>query len=149
MKKILLVLMSCVLGISVLIGCTKKQDTETKTKETLEENKLQGSPIDRLKEEFKKAGFKIGDNEMLAYDMIGATSGEKFKVNDQLIEVYYYDSSKLTEDGKKYLKEAETGSINFSGINIPVKYNKTGLVLARHDEHKEQEKIVKIFNSFK
>lgn len=150
-KRLLALLLSIVVIGSVFVGCGEKKDQAKEPQQQGQEQdneKEEKNPIDSLKKSFEKAGFKIGDNETLAYDMIGATAGEKFKLNDQLIEVYYYDNNKLNDEGKKYLKEAEKGSINFSGLNLPVKYNKKGLVLARFDEHKDKDKILEVFNSF-
>lgn len=52
----------------------------------------------------------------------------------------------MNDEGKKYLEEAKIGSMSISGMNFPVTYNKSGLVLARANDHKD--KILKVFNSF-
>lgn len=149
MKKIIAILLSCVLGATLLVGCGDKKDTVEESKnQNVKAEESQENPIEKLKSDFKKAGFKIGDNETLAYDMVGATTGEKFNLNGEPIEVYYYNKDKLNDEGKKCLDEAKKGSMSISGMNFPVTYNKSGLVLARANDHKDKAKILKVFNSF-
>lgn len=62
--------------------------------------------------------------------MVGVTSRQKFKVNDEVIEVYYYDENELTEEGKKLFEQAKKGNINISGVNLLVIY-KDNFALAR------------------
>ncbi|MEG0577987.1 MAG: hypothetical protein RR500_09030 [Bacilli bacterium] len=149
MKKIIAILLSCILGATVFVGCGDKKETSKESdNQNVKVEEKQKNPIDELKNDFKKAGLKVGDNETLAFDMVGATSGEKFNVNGEPIEVYYYDKDKLNDEGKKYLEEAKKGSMSISGMNFPVTYNKLGLVLTRVNEHKDKTKILEVFNSF-
>ena len=152
MKKIFSILI-CGIMVFGLVGCgststTKEEPIETAKEEVAKEEVTKKEPIEALKEEFKNKGFTIGKNSTIAYDMMGATSGQKFKLNDGLIEIYYYDESKLTEEGKKLFEQAKNGSVNVSGFNVPVVY-KNNFVIARVNEHKYKDKILEIFNSFK
>lgn len=135
-----------------LVGCgttaTKEEPKETVKEEVAKEEVAKKEPIDALKEEFKNKGFTIGENSTIAFEMMGATSGQKFKLNDGLIEIYYYDESKLTEEGKKLFEQVKNGSVNVSGFNVPVVY-KNNFVIARVNDHKDKDKILEIFNSFK
>jgi len=104
--------------------------------------------LEALKQSFKDAGFKVGENKEAAFNMINATNGFKFAIDDETIEVYEYDKSKVTDEGKKTVEQAKKGSISLGGLSLPVKYN-NGIVLIRYDKHKEQEKILEVFNKFK
>lgn len=156
MKKLLSILLAGMLSFG-MVACgeskdtSKKDDTskpaptETKKEEPKKEEKKE--PIEAFKEELKKAGLNIGENSDVFFEMVGATSGQKIKVNDQLLEIYYYDESKLTEEGKKLFEQAKKGNIDMSGINLPVVY-KNNFALARVSEHKDKDKILEVFNSF-
>lgn len=159
MKKMLSFLLVGALSLSVLVGCSgKKEDkkdndskpaaTDTKKEEKKEEVKDTGNRLDKSKEELKKKGFKVGENEDIAFSMVGATNGYKFKVNDQLLELYIYEEGKLTDEGKEMFKQAKKGSISFSGINIKVDYI-NDFVVARLDEHKDKDKIIEVLKSIK
>lgn len=165
-KKVILgLLVMTVMGTIGLIGCgqndkasseSTKVDSKAETKveakkeETKPEEKKKEdkSKLDGLKEAYKEAGFTIGDNEQVAFEMLGAKSGYKFKVDNELIEIYEYDMNNLTEDAKKYVEQAKKGSITLSGFNVPVKF-KDGLMLTRHNEHSKKDKIVEVFEKYK
>lgn len=146
MKRIASILL---VGIMVLVlaGCGTNS-TDAAGKDSIETETVKKEPLEALKDEFKKGGLAIGENQTVAFEMVGATAGQKFKINDELIEIYYYDESKLTEEGKKLFEQAKTGNISISGINISVIY-KNNFVLARADNHKNKEKILEVFNNFK
>lgn len=144
-KKIIAMLLSSLL-VFALVGCgSSDKDNVNKDNIQLTEE-VSKNKLDGFKEALKDKGYEVGDNEVVAYEIIGATNGYKFKVDGELIEIYEYDSSKLTDDGKGKLEEAKNGSINMSGISIPVKYN-NNLVLVRSDEHSKGKEILDIFNS--
>lgn len=104
--------------------------------------------LDSLKKAFSDSGLKVGDNEVVAYQMLGANNGYKFKIDGGLIEIYEYDLSNLATDGKSFIDQAKKGSVSISGFNVPVKYN-NGLMIDRYDEHSEKDKILKVFDDFK
>ena len=149
-KRVIAVILSSLL-VFALVGCGSN-DKESANKDNLQStevestNEVNKSRLDKFKEELKAKGYEVGDNEIVAYEMVGATNGYKFKVDGEPIEIYEYDESKLTDDGKQKLEEAKKGSINMSGINMPVKYN-NNLVLIRSDEHSKGNEILEIFNS--
>ena len=144
-KKVIAILLS-VLLVFTLVGCGSDKKEETDKNDTHVTEQTNKNKLDKFKEELKAKGHDVGENETLAYDMLGATNGYKFKVDGELIEIYEYDEKKLSEDGKKKLEEAKKGSINMSGINVPVKYNNY-LVLARSEKHSKASEIVDIFNN--
>lgn len=137
MRKIVSILLCCLLIFSV-VGCNEK--TNTDKKEDVKINKL-----DKFKNTLKEKGYTVGENETLAFQMVGATNGYKFKVDGNLIEIYEYDEKNLSEEGKKFIEQAKNGSINLSGFNVPVKYNNY-LMLSRVNEHPKGKEIVEIFN---
>lgn len=156
MKKILTIL---TLGLALfLVGCSSNKPEEIKPvvsapveAEAEEETKVEEvkkDPLDALKEEFKNKGFEVGENEIIAFEMMGATNGNKYKINGELIEVYTYDESKLTTEGKKQFEQAKNGSISMSGFNIEVSYI-NGFVLTRLSEHKDKDKIIEVVKNFK
>ncbi|HBI6899010.1 TPA: hypothetical protein K8N32_002759 [Clostridium perfringens] len=148
MKKILSIIITGILIASVFVGCgNEKKEQSTNNTNKVEENKNE-NPIEGFKTALEKAGLTVGKNETLAYEMVGATSGQKFKVNGELLEVYYYDESKLNDEGKKYLEEAKKGNMDVSGFSVPV-VCKGDLVLARLDDHKDKDKIIEVLNSYK
>lgn len=162
MKRLIPILLVAVL--LVVSGCSKEsgqvnnisqvpvtnnqaeQNQEKEIEQT--ENKEAKSSLEGLKQSFKDAGFKVGENEVVAYEMVSATNGMKFMLDDELVEIYEYDLDNLTDEAKDIVDQAENGSIEFSGFNIPVVY-KDGLMLVRHDEHSQGEKIVEVFNNYK
>ncbi|WP_326514764.1 hypothetical protein [Clostridium intestinale] len=158
-KKIALLLISLIVMVG-LVACGKDNDTsskdtkeevkqeETKKDDTKKEEVKEENKLDKLKQAFKDAGLQVGDNETLAFDMVGATSGYKYKLDGELIETYYYDSNNLTEEGKKKVEQAKNGSIDVSGFNVPVIY-KDGLMLGRVNDHSKKDKILEVFNNFK
>ncbi len=143
-KKIIAIFCSALLLIG-LVGCSSNNETSKNQNNTnsLESTK---SKLDEFKEKLKENGFEVGENEAIAYDMVGANNGYKFKVDGELVEIYEYDKDNLSEEGKNKVQEAQNGSISFSGVNIPVKYNNY-LVLARMDEHSNANEIIEVFNS--
>lgn len=144
-KKIIAMLLSSLL-VFALVGCGSSDKDNINKDNTQFTEGVSKNKLDEFKETLKAKGHEVGDNEVVAYEMIGATNGYKFKVDGELIEIYEYDSSKLTDEGKEKLEEAKNGSINMSGISIPVKYN-NNLVLVRSDEHSKGKEILDIFNS--
>lgn len=146
MKKIVSILVLLTLLLGATIGCTKKEEAKQNVPEKKQEEVKPN--LDRLKEEFKKEGLEVGDNENVAFDMLGANNGYKFKLNGELIEIYEYNLNALSENGNKFVEQAKNGSVTMSGFNIPVKYN-DGIMITRYDEHKDKDKILEIFNKFK
>jgi len=157
MKKLIPILLMVLLVVS---GCGKEggptnnsqpaanqveQDQEKEVEQTNSEAK---SRLEGLKQSFEDAGFKVGENEILAFEMMHASNGLKFKLDDELIEIYEYDLDNLTDEAKNIVNQAKEGSVEFSGFNVPVVY-KGGLILVRHDEHSQGEKIKEIFNNYK
>lgn len=141
MKKILIFALTVALILG-LIGCTES----TVTKEENQENK--GNILDQIKDKFKKAGFEIGDNEMIAFDIVHANNGYKFEVDGELIEIYEYDLDNLSEEAKDMVNQAKEGSVEIFGINSSCVWNEKGILMFRADEHSQQDKIIEIFKNF-
>ncbi|KNF08572.1 hypothetical protein CLPU_6c00580 [Gottschalkia purinilytica] len=151
MKKLIIVMFSVILIIGVS-GCSKNTNTTKDIKEEKQEvNQVQedkGNLLDQLKDEFKKAGFEIGSNEVVAFDMVNAKNGYKFKVDGELIEIYEYDLNNLSDEAKKSVEQAKKGTVNMSGFNLPCVWNEKGIAMFRVEEHSQKDKIVEIFNNF-
>ena len=144
-KKIIAIFCSALLLIG-LVGCSSNNETSKSQNNNVESSQSSKNKLDEFKEKLKAEGFEVGENEVVAYDMIGANNGYKFKVDGELVEIYEYDKNNLSEDGKVKVQEAENGSIDFGGMNLPVKYNNY-LVLVRMDEHRKANEIIEVFNS--
>lgn len=146
-------LLVVLLLISLLAGCAAGGDVEqpaeapAASQQEVHEPVPEVSRLVELKQHFAGAGFEIGENELIAYDMIHATNGMKFTLDGELIEIYEYDLDNLTPEAQDTVQQAEAGSISFSGFNVPV-VCKDGLMLVRHDEHSQGDKIVEAFNNF-
>lgn len=108
---------------------------------------IQVRSVEDFKEQLVKEGFTVGDNQLIAYEMVNANNGIKFELDGELIEVYEFDLNKLSNEAKETTKQAEQGSISMSGFNVPVKYNK-GIMIARLDEHSQADKLIEILNSY-
>ena len=137
-----------------LVGCQGKQESGATNnpvqvgQPTQDQSEQQTqSRLSTLKQAFKDAGFVVGENEILAYDMLHADAGAKFTLDEELVEVYEYDMSNLSDAASAMVEQAQEGSINFSGFNVPVKF-KDGLMLVRYGEHSQVERVVDVFNSF-
>ena len=105
------------------------------------------SRLSGLKQRFKDAGFTVGNNEPVAFEMLNAKDGMKFNLDNELIEIYEYDMSNLSVDVKSMIDQAKKGNVNLLGFNIPVKFN-AGLIV-RYDGHSQADKIVEVFNNYK
>ncbi|MGL5330159.1 MAG: hypothetical protein ACRDD7_12890 [Peptostreptococcaceae bacterium] len=149
MKKILALILVGALSFGVIgCGADKKPETENKENTSTESKKeeVKLSKIDKFKNYLKDKGFKVEDNEVLAFDMMKANDGAKFKVDGQLIEIYTYDKDKLIDGAQEMLDAAVNGSVNMSGFNIPVVYNNYAM-LGRVNEHSKKDEIINIFKS--
>jgi len=103
--------------------------------------------LDVLKQAFKDAGFEVGENEVLAFEMLHASAGMKFTLDGELIEIYEYDMANLSDEASDIVEQAKKGSIDFMGFNVPAKF-KDGLMMTRHNEHSQGEKIIEVFENF-
>jgi hypothetical protein len=127
----------------------KVEDVKKEESENIKENDKEEvkTPLDSLKDEFVKSGFEIGENEELAFAMMGATNGYKYKINGQLAEFYIYEADKLTDEGKELFEQAKKGSVSMGGFNFKVDYV-NGFVITRLDEHKDKDKIIEVVKNF-
>ena len=123
-------------------------DQNTLTASINDKKATVGGKLNGFKQYLKDNGFTVGDNEIVAYDMLYAKDGLKFKINNELIEIYEYDTANLSADASSIVDQAKQGSVNFLGFNMPVTYN-NGLMLVRYDDHSQGDKIVELFNSYK
>lgn len=148
-KKIIATFLAAILAFS-LVGCSNSKTTTNAPAEPTakKEETKSTNPLDDLKKAFVDAGLKVGDNKELAFAMLGASNGYKFDINGKPIEIYYYDSKKLTDDQKKFYNQAKNGSVDMSGFNLPVKF-KNDIMLVRFDKHPNKDKILEVFNNFK
>ncbi|WP_454053312.1 hypothetical protein [Clostridium sp. Marseille-Q7071] len=132
MKKILSAIIISMAMLFLLVGCGN--------------SKAKDVTIDSIKQSFADAGMTIGENKEVMYQMIGANNGIKFDINDDTVELYFYDSKNLLENGKEYTKQAKEGEVSLMGKNMQVLY-KDGFMLLNYDDHKDKDKIVETFNN--
>lgn len=132
MKKILSAIIISMSMLFLLAGCGN--------------SKAKDVTIDSIKQSFVDAGMTVGENKEVMYQMIGANNGIKFDINDDIVELYFYDDKNLLENGKKYVKQAKEGEVSLMGGNVPVLY-KDGFMLLNYDDHKDKDKIVETFNN--
>lgn len=136
-----------------LIGCQNSKTTRDDTKEDIKQEQIEKeksqyiNPLDNLKKELVNSGLAIGENQMLAFSMVGATNGYKFDVNGKSIEIYYYDVKNLSKEQKQFYDQAQNGSMSVNGFNFPVVF-KNNLVLVIPDGHPQKDKILEVFNNF-
>ncbi len=147
-KKTITIILIMLFLLLLMTGCggspTGNETDETRGQEPGETvNRL-----DQLKSAYKNEGFDVGENKVIAFEMLYADKGMKFEIDGELIEIYEYDMSNLSDEANDIVEQAKSGSINFSGFNVPVKF-KNGLMLVRYDEHSKGEEIVKVFENFK
>lgn len=159
-KRIFLLFIASIIGLNI-IGCnnsknevkggnevsSKTQEQNSNISKENDQSKEKKEPIEALKQAFLDNGFEVGENQPIAYEMLGATSGEKFTLDGELIEIYYYDELKLNDESRKLYEQAKLGNVDMSGINIHVIF-KNNFALCRAEEHKEKDKILEVFNSF-
>ncbi|MEG0297434.1 MAG: hypothetical protein RR620_12015 [Clostridium sp.] len=144
MKKILSLLICLMLSLTVVSCGDNKEEVKEPEKEPVVEQPV--SKVDKFKNTLKEKGYEVGEDELLAFEMVGANNGYKFKVDGELIEIYEYDEANLSEEGKGFIEQGKNGSISLSGFNVPVKYNNF-LMLGRADKHSKGTEIIEIFNS--
>lgn len=127
---------------------------EHRVKENKEEAKelvKETASIDTFKERLQDNGIEIkSETENKECNLIGASEGVSYMIDDQLIQVYRFDFEKSDEltvsNLKKAQEEQKVLMPTFNNYEFKVKYNK-GLVLINYEEHPQEEKIVEIFES--
>ncbi len=125
MKKVISILVAMLLSIGIVACGEKKEEpsnepTETKKEEVKKEEtkKEEKDPIETLKEKLTEAGVNIGESSTVEYRKIGATSGQKFKFNEEMLEVYYYDQDKMTIEDKKLFRQVNMGNLKTPETNL-------------------------------
>ncbi|HAG43617.1 MAG TPA: hypothetical protein DCL31_10130, partial [Clostridium sp.] len=84
MKKILSAIIISMSMLFLLVGCGN--------------SKAKDVTIDSIKQSFVDAGMTVGENKEVMYQMIGANNGIKFDINDDIVELYFYDDKNLLEN---------------------------------------------------
>ncbi|MFR1708913.1 MAG: hypothetical protein ACLSV2_08435 [Clostridium sp.] len=133
MKKILSTILISMSILFLLVGCGS--------------SKAKDVTIDSIKQSFADAGMTVGENKEVMFQMIGANNGVKFDINEETVELYYYDSKNLSDDGKEYVKQAKEGSVSILGMSSKPALYKDGFMLINYENHKDKDKIVETFNS--
>lgn len=103
--------------------------------------------LEGLKDNFTKNGLKVGDDQVLVYRMPYAYDGLLFEVNGQSIEIYKYNLEKPYPDSKPFIEQAEAGLVYINDKKIIVNHN-DGIITMNHDNHKDKNKIMQIFNNY-
>lgn len=165
MKKVLSLIITAVLLISIS-GCSGKgTDTPVKTDPTptvtqTPQNTTTPVPqtkeftIDNLITALKDGGFQVAKVGLLA-DMVGAKEGYLYSVNGINIEINIYDLNSKNPLTVENLKSAqESGKIKMNlqpgaGDPYEVAARNGNLIIAAFDKHPEKDKILSVFNGLK
>lgn len=120
-----------------------KQEAKELVKETVS--------IGTFKEKLKENEINIeSETENKECNLIGASEGVSYIINEKVIQVYRFDlekSDELTVTNLKKAKEEQRVVMpTFNNYEFKVKYNK-GLVLINYEDHPQEQEIVKIFES--
>ena len=96
MKKKVLVLFLCLIAIIMclcLTGCNKNDsNSETKSSSTPAQVKEKDLTIEDVLSEFKKQGITVDLESKPYYELIEATNGEMFYLNNEVVKLYEYES---------------------------------------------------------
>ena len=157
MKKVISILVAMLLSIGIVACGEKKEEasnepTGTKKEEVKKEEtkKEEKDPIETLKEKLTEAGLNIGESSTVEYRKIGATSGQKFKINDEMVEVYYYDQDKMTIEDKKLLRQVTMENLKTPETNLFLgSINKSNFFYTYLKDHKNEDKLVQVIKTIK
>jgi len=122
----------------------------------VERRTIEPTILDDLVDYFVENGLDVGERQMKAYRMLGASAGFGLIVEEDEVELYLFDPETATEKTLEYLYAArETGKFVFEemgGMEIPVVINGyimlTGLEFGTFYQHPAKDLIVEVFNSF-
>jgi len=144
---ILLICVAAVLGIFLYNKEHKVVENKKEIKELVKET----ATIEDFKKKLDESDLKIElEAENTECDLIGASEGMSYTIDDSLIQVYKFDLNKSDELTVSNLKLAqESGKVimpSFNNYEFQVVYNK-GLILVNSENHPDKDKIVEIFKS--
>ncbi len=147
---VVLVLIIIVAAISSIFLYNEEHKVN-ENKEEVKELVKETASIDDFKKQLENNEIVIeSETENEECELIGASEGVSYKIDDVLIQVYKFDLNKSDELTVSNLKKAqEEGKVimpSFNNYEFKVKYNK-GLILINSENHPQEEKIVQIFQT--
>lgn len=147
---ILLVLLICVAAVAGIVLYNKEHKV-TESKNEVKELVKETATIEDFKKKLDESDLKVDlEAENTECDLIGASEGMSYTINDSLIQVYKFDfnnSNELTVSNLKLAQdEGKVVMPSFNNYEFKVVYNK-GLILVNSEDHSDREKIVELFMS--
>ncbi|MBP3463171.1 MAG: hypothetical protein ACI4VN_03620 [Clostridia bacterium] len=147
---VLLVLLICVAAIAGIFLYNKEHkviESKNEVKELVKEN----ATIEDFKKKLDESELKIDlEAENTECDLIGASEGMSYTIDDALIQVYKFDFNNSNELTVSNLKLAQDqGKVvmpSFNNYEFKVVYNK-GLILVNSEDHPDKDRIVELFMS--
>ena len=147
---VLLVLLICVAAIAGIFLYNKEHkviESKNEVKELVKEN----ATIEDFKKKLDESELKIDlEAENTECDLIGASEGMSYTIDDALIQVYKFDFNNSNELTVSNLKLAQDqGKVvmpSFNDYEFKVVYNK-GLILVNSEDHPDKDRIVELFMS--
>lgn len=147
---VLLVLLICVAAIAGIFLYNKEHkviESKNEIKELVKEN----ATIEDFKKKLDESELKIDlEAENTECDLIGASEGMSYTIDDALIQVYKFDFNNSNELTVSNLKLAQDqGKVvmpSFNNYEFKVVYNK-GLILVNSEDHPDKDRIVELFMS--
>ena len=123
------------------------EEIKKETKELVKES----ANLDDFKKKLSESDIEISEEtENTECELIGASEGVTYLIENQEIQVYRFDFNKSEEITITNLKMAQDESKiilpSFNNIEIQVTYNK-GLILINNEDHKKWNEILEIFKS--
>ena len=143
-----------VIGIVVVallsIFLYNKEHRVEEIKQEAKELVKESAGIDEFKNKLEESEIKIDEEiENTECELIGASEGYTYKIDEQEFQVYRFDFNKSDEITVTNLKMAqEDGKIvlpSFNNIEIKVVYNK-GLILINNEDSEDWDLILEAFN---
>jgi hypothetical protein len=154
---------------TVLVGCSADKEGEPNKVSSSPTSTTSSSPtaldvpkgndkgvkvldsFDPVLKALKDNGYTVGTPDTQLYQMIGAIDGIGVDVNDNGIELYKYDQSKIPDAMKENFEKAKTSEIFDEGDpkGSAIVNGNIMIVFPGPDVHPEKEKITKIFKALK
>lgn len=147
---ILLVLLICI-AAAAGIFLYNKEHKVTESKNEVKELVKETATIEDFKKKLDESELEIDlEAENTECDLIGASEGMSYTIDDALIQVYKFDfnnSNELTVSNLKLAQdEGKVIMPSFNNYEFKVVYNK-GLILVNSEDHPDKDRIVELFMS--
>lgn len=145
---ILILIIVVVSGLSIFLY--NKEHRVEEIRQEAKELVKESVSVEDFKKKLKEADIEIDEEtENTECELIGASEGVTYLIDNQEIQVYRFDFNKSEEITVTNLKMAQDdGKIilpSFNNIEIKVTYNK-GLILINNEDHEKWAVILGAFN---